>query len=214
MNFFNSIHYLCLDKQDLIEDKTILEDLSNFQVLMKVLWQSDWQDRRETFKTTLSLLFPNYNVGLTPNSIIFLGNESREVISTIDTNNFEILQNIIKDICCVNSLFNKDEVVYNPAGKKAQEIAEKIYKGRQKKKKLQEKQNHKQKSIFTNYISILTVGLSSMSLQDCLNLTVYQIFDLINRYSLYLTWDIDQKIRLAGGKPDSEAENWMKDIHI
>lgn len=213
MEFLNSIYYLCLNKQELIEDKSVLESLSNFQVLMKVLWQSEKKDKKEDFKNTLSLLFPNYNVGLTPNSIVFIDTQSKQVVSTIDSNNFSVLQEVVRDISCINNLFYKEEVVYNPVGKKAQEIAEKIYKGRQKKRKLEEKQGVKQKSIFTNYISILTVGLNSMNLQDCLNLTIYQIFDLINRYSLYLSWDIDQRIRLAGGKPESETENWMKDIH-
>jgi len=52
-----------------------------------------------------------------------------------------------------------------------------------------------------------------MSLQDCLNLTMYQLFDLIERYSLYVNWDLDIKSRLAGGKPDSKPDNWMKNIH-
>jgi hypothetical protein len=31
---------------------------------------------------------------------------------------------------------------------------------------------------------------------------------------LWRDYDVDLKVRLAGGKPDSEVENWMKDIHI
>ena len=42
---------------------------------------------------------------------------------------------------------------------------------------------------------------------------MYQLYDLIERYSLYTNWDIDLRIRLAGGKPDSQAEDWMKNIH-
>ena len=67
--------------------------------------------------------------------------------------------------------------------------------------------------ILSRYVSILTVGLESMSLQDCLNLTLYQIYDLIERYGLYTSWDLDIKSRLAGGKPDSKPDDWMKNIH-
>jgi hypothetical protein len=42
-----------------------------------------------------------------------------------------------------------------------------------------------------------------MSLDDCLNLTMYQLYDLVERYSLYINWDIDIRSRLAGGKPES-----------
>jgi hypothetical protein len=52
-----------------------------------------------------------------------------------------------------------------------------------------------------------------MSLTDCLNLTVYQLYDLIERYGLYISWDLDIRSRLAGGKPDSKPDDWMKNIH-
>ena len=52
-----------------------------------------------------------------------------------------------------------------------------------------------------------------MSLNDCLNLTMYQMYDLVERYSLYLNWDIDIRSRLAGAKGDKPVENWMKNIH-
>jgi hypothetical protein len=68
-------------------------------------------------------------------------------------------------------------------------------------------------SILSQYLSTLTVGLSSMSLHDLLNLTIYQLYDLIERYMLYVNWDLDVRTRLAGGKPDSKPDNWMKPIH-
>jgi hypothetical protein len=68
-------------------------------------------------------------------------------------------------------------------------------------------------SAFAQYISTLTIGLGSMSLQDCINLTMYQLYDLVERYSLYINWDIDLKSRLAGAKPDKPVDNWMKNIH-
>ena len=68
-------------------------------------------------------------------------------------------------------------------------------------------------SIFSQYLSTLTVGLNSMSLEDCMNLTMYQLYDLIERYSLYINWDIDIRGKLAGAKSDKKVDNWMKNIH-
>ena len=68
-------------------------------------------------------------------------------------------------------------------------------------------------SIFSQYLSILTIGLSSMSLQELMELTMFQLYDLVERYQLYINWDIDIKSRLAGAKPDERPENWMKNIH-
>jgi hypothetical protein len=30
---------------------------------------------------------------------------------------------------------------------------------------------------------------------------------------LQVSWDVDLKSRLAGGKPEEQVENWMKNIH-
>ena len=68
-------------------------------------------------------------------------------------------------------------------------------------------------SIFSQYLSVLTIGLESMSLHDCMDLTMYQLYDLVERYSLYVSWDMDIRCRLAGGKPDTQPDNWMKNIH-
>ena len=65
----------------------------------------------------------------------------------------------------------------------------------------------------TRILLILTIALSSMSVQDLIQLTMFQLYDLIERYTLYLNWDLDVRTRLAGGKPDSQPDNWMKDIH-
>lgn len=67
--------------------------------------------------------------------------------------------------------------------------------------------------VLMRYVSILTVGVESMSLDKCINLTVYQLYDLIERYGLHVGWDLDIKSRLAGGKPDDKPDDWMKDIH-
>ena len=67
-------------------------------------------------------------------------------------------------------------------------------------------------SIFSQYLSILSVGLQ-MSLQDLMDLTMYQLYDLVERYQLYISWDIDIRSRLAGAKPDDRPDNWMKNIH-
>lgn len=67
-------------------------------------------------------------------------------------------------------------------------------------------------SVFVRYLSILTVCIP-LSLESLINCTVYQIYDLIERFGLKLDWDIDLKVRLAGGTPNSQPESFMKNIH-
>jgi len=50
---------------------------------------------------------------------------------------------------------------FNPADKKAQEIADKLLRGRQR---VAEQKGESNASIFSQYLSTLTVGLNSMSL--------------------------------------------------
>ena len=102
-----------------------------------------------------------------------------------------------------------DQQAFNPADKKAKEIADKLMRGRQR---VAAQKNNGNGSIFSQYLSILVIGVNQ-NLLDLIKLTMFQLYDLVERYSLYINWDIDIRQRLAGAKPDSQPENWMKNIH-
>ena len=208
--FFMAVQYLCLDKESLIQDETLLSSLTNFQVLMKVLEQSQDKDKKNAVIMLLTLLFPDYIPVITRNSIILTKQGENQPL-LIDDNNFDIFQSVLKEILCVNSLFQGSNVIYNPANDRAKEIAEKLMRGRRKVAEIKSKGNNE--SVLTRYISILTIGSNTMSLEDCLNLNMFQIFDLMERYNAFIEWDVDLRVRLAGGKPDKPVESWMRDIH-
>lgn len=208
--FFMAVQYLCLDKESLIQDETLLSSLTNFQVLMKVLEQSQDKDKKNAVIMLLTLLFPDYIPVITRNSIILTKQGENQPL-LIDDNNFDIFQSVLKEILCVNSLFQGNNVIYNPANDRAKEIAEKLMRGRRKVAEIKSKGNNE--SVLTRYISILTIGSNTMSLEDCLNLNMFQIFDLMERYNAFIEWDVDSRVRLAGGKPDKPVESWMRDIH-
>lgn len=205
-----AVQYLCLDKESLIQDETLLSSLTNFQVLMKVLEQSQDKDKKNAVIMLLTLLFPDYIPVITRNSIILTKQGENQPL-LIDDNNFDIFQSVLKEILCVNSLFQGNNVIYNPANDRAKEIAEKLMRGRRKVAEIKSKGNNE--SVLTRYISILTIGSNTMSLEDCLNLNMFQIFDLMERYNAFIEWDVDLRVRLAGGKPDKPVESWMRDIH-
>lgn len=207
--FFSAAQYLCIDKESLVQDKSISMALTNFQVLMKVLEQSQDKHKKTTIQTLLLLLFPEYQSVFLPNGIILNGQDLPVV--TIDDSNFDIFQDYLKAILCVNNVFQGDNIVYKPANEAAQRIADKIMAGR--KKIAQLKGGEGNSSLLTRYLSILTVGIHSMSLNDVANLTLFQMFDLVERYTAFVEWDIDLRLRLAGGKPDKTVESWMKDLH-
>lgn len=205
-DFFSGIQCLCVSKTMFSQDESLLQNTNNFQIFMTIMQEKEAVEKKNAVQQLFTILFPKHRVMITPRSIVLLDDQGS---ITIDENNFEFLQEKLSQICCLQSGHN-DSQTYNPAGSKAQEIANKIMQGRQK---IAAEKGGNKTSIFSQYLSILTVGLHSMSLQDLMDLTVFQLYDLIERYSLYMNWDIDVRTRLAGGKPDTQPDNWMKDIH-
>lgn len=208
-DYFQAIQYLCLEKRQFIQDESLLETITNFQVLMKILMQPEFKDKKQIILTALQLLFPDRKTLVTPNSIILINKEKES--SIIDESNFPVFQNVLNQVSCTKQIFKGDnDIVYNPVNAAAKKIADKLEASR---RKIAQIKSADQGSVLTRYISILVVGLNSMTLQDCLNLTVFQLFDLVDRYMLQVSWDVDLKSRLAGGKPEEQVENWMKNIH-
>ena len=204
-DFFVAIQCLNIDKNLLRQDKTLLQNTSNFQIFMTIMSEKETKDKKKATQQLLQLLFPKHSIMFTPRSISLIG----EHTCTIDENNFDILQNILRQVFCASNN-NNQQAGFNPANEKAREIAEKLMRGRQRVAELNGSANA---SIFSQYLSILTVGLSSMSLQELMDLTMFQLYDLVERYQLYISWDIDIRSRLAGAKPDDRPDNWMKNIH-
>lgn len=205
-DFFVGAQCLCLNKSMFVEGKDVLANTNNFQIFMTIMSQNEARDKRDAVKQVFTLLFPQYKVMITPRSLV-LSTENGNV--TIDENNFEYLQDILRMVFCSKN-GPMDQQAFNPANDKAKEIAEKLMRGRQR---IAEENGNSNTSVFSQYLSILTIGLNTMRLQDLMDLTMFQLYDLIERYNLYINWDLDIRSRLAGGKPDSRPDNWMKNIH-
>ena len=205
-DFFSGIQCLCLNKSMFVKDESDLSNINNFQIFMTIMSEKEAADKKAAVQQVCTLMFPKNKVLFTPRSILITGGEQS---IQIDENNFEFLQTAISTICCMKT-GPMDQQNFNPANNKAREIAEKLMRGRQR---VAAQKGQSNTSIFSQYLSILTVGLQSMSMQDLMDLTMYQLYDLVERYMLYVNWDMDVRCRLAGGKPESQPDNWMKNIH-
>lgn len=207
--FFNAAQYICLNKEQLVQDETLLQSYSNFQVLMKVLEQSKDKEKKIQLQTLFLLLFPQYQTVILPSGFLLNGQNNKSII--LDENNFDLFQSYVKEILCMSNIFQKENVIYNPANEAAKKIAEKIYAGRRKVAEIQNNQN-KGTSILSRYLSILEVA-KIVSPKEGPELNLFQLFSLMERYMAYLEQDMDNKIRLAGGTVEKPAENWMRDLH-
>lgn len=202
---FIGLQYLTVNKYSYIQNQEYLESTSNFEIFITIINDEKFQQQKNYVYNLLTLLFPKYKIIFSPQSIVLI-NDNKTIL--IDQNNFNILQDYIKQIFCLNNQ-NGQNSGFNPKGRKAKEIADKIMKGR---KKISEEKGEGKESVFTRYLSILSIG-NNKSITELINLTVFQLYDLIERYQLYVSWDIDIKSRLAGAKNENKPENWMKNIH-
>ena len=204
--FFVGVQTLTLHKSMFMDkDKGVPESITNFQIFMTIVNGKETADKKEIVKQLFLIIFPKYKVLFTPNSILFQDDNGNHMV---DASNFESLQEILRMVFCVNST-DMDKQAFNPANDAAKEIAEKLMRGRQRVAAQSGENNH---SIFSQYLSVLFIG-TQLGFNELQTYTMYQIFDLMERYSLYTNWDIDLRCRLAGGKPDTQPDNWMKNIH-
>lgn len=213
--YFSALQMLCFNKQIIVasnpQGSSALQAMNNFQIFMTLVTDSEMKDvkqKREMILSMFVLLFPEYVAQFLPNSIYF-NNPNTKHSFVLDANNFDALQRVLSEMAGMGNTTGGQNSNFNPANEKAAAIAAKLMKGRQRAAESRGNDG----SVLMRYVSILTIGLNSMSLNECLNLTVYQLYDLIERYGLYMSWDLDIRSRLAGGKPDSKPEDWMKNIH-
>ena len=200
-DYFTGAQLLCFNKSMLDQDKIDLSNQSDFQIFMTVMSQPEAKKQKDSVINTLSLLFPSQQVIFTPRSMMIGG-------KMIDDSNFLALQEILKDICCIKSQLGQAGG-YNPADRRAKEIADKLAEAN---KKIAKQKGEEDASVISQYTSILAVGLQ-LSLREVNEYTLYQIFDQVERFGLWVAWDIDIKGKLAGATSDSKPDNWMKNIH-
>lgn len=204
-DFFTGIQLLCLKKENFIQDKALRAQTTNFQLFIHSMNEKQLADKRACVEQALFLLFPQMRqVVFLPGSIIL---NFEQTTVNIDENNFEEIQNVLQKVFCLDKNEIKD---FKPKEGKATEIAEKLARAR---KRVAAQKADGEGNMIAKYISVLTIGVPSMTFKDCCELTFYQLQDLVERYSLYLNWDLDIRSRLAGAKGDKPVEDWMKNIH-
>lgn len=212
LEYFSVLSTFCFNKELLMaqnpQGASNLAPMSNFQIFMTMVNEAK-AVQKEDVLSVFTLLFPGYTAQFLPRSVFFVNPQTQHTF-ILDETTFDFFQPVVREVGGYNNKAKDSELNYNPANEKAAAIAAKLMKGRAR---VAEIKGEGQGGTLSKYVSILTVALQSMSLSDCLDLTIYQLYDLIERYGLYMSWDLDIRSRLAGGKPDSKPDDWMKNIH-
>lgn len=144
----------------------------------------------------LGLLFPNAEINIYQDNIMIKQND---IISLIDKDNLLEFKNIIKKMFKLDFLFSGGGQTqdYNPANEAAKKIAEKFKQSRAK--IAAEKGEENKVGIIENYVSILSVGLKTTPKYICETMTLYNLLTIFERFKLKMEWDLDIKVKLAGG---------------
>ena len=109
------------------EDKVDLSNKSDFDIFMSIMIDSkspEIKNQQICVRMVLALLFPQYQINFTPSGIVFINNEDKSQMGTITNMNFDEFKNILSNMFCLNIVSPEKE--YNPAGKLAKKIADKL----------------------------------------------------------------------------------------
>lgn len=201
-DFFTAVQTLCISKDMIQQGETLLEDITNFQIFMTVIKEKEMAKKKAMVQQLLLMILPNNKVTFTPNSLLIMGGPETIII---DEKNFDALQDVVREIFCLKSSASQS---FNPVNSEAKKIADKLMRGRQR----IAAEKGGTGSVLAQYTSSLSIGLH-IPITEFSKYTLYQLYDSIERFGLYIDWDIDIRSRLAGATPNGSPENWMKDIH-
>lgn len=212
--FFTGCEFLNFskDKIENIEDKNNLKDASDFEILMTVM--NDKQNQKvihnkQCMLDVLSLLFPDYNIGFLPMSIIISKENERHLI---DKDNFNSFKKVINQIFCLSDTVGQKQK-YNPGGPQAKALVQKFKKRQRKLAELKNRGKEKQKiEILSRYISILAVG-EHKDMNQLYQYSIPQLFNEFNRFRLKEDFEMYLQLKIAGAQNLEEVKNWMGDLH-
>lgn len=194
------------------EGNSRLSMYDDFQVLMAIA--NEDIGVRNTIDNLFSLIL-DYDYEYAAGSINFYikDKKTQGIIGQLNPRNFDAFSRTISELFLPTST-SEDEEEYKPANDKAAEIAAKLKAGREKVKNIKG-QETKVRSMFANYISILSIGLA-MDIHVLYTYTPFQLYDAIRRFMVKGAYDLYQRISTMPMMDTSKMDvpdNWMDDIY-
>lgn len=203
-NFHVAVRFLTMDKEEFSQDKSDLENMSDFDIIMSIVQDKTGIEYKINCLQILTLLFPDYTIKFTSQKILLLREENRE----INKDNFPIFKDILLDMFCLREMEEKSK--YNPKDGRAAKIAEKLKKGAAARAKKKGKKVDDSLSLYEYYISILAVG-ENKDWNQLLEYTVPQLTDEFKRFQRKNEFDAYRQAIMAGAQNLEEVHHWMVD---
>lgn len=213
-NFWIGCQYLTFSKDKMNDqDKNHLKDISNFNILMKIINQktAEAMQTRNRITMLLSLLFPGYITKIIPTGF-FLFKQGEKTTHLIGENEFEDFGKCIQNIFCLNTFMSKSQLKYNVEGPQGRALVKKFEQRQRRLQRQRGEGDSSQINILSQYVSILAVG-QHKDMNSLLQYTVYQLFDEFQRFQLKENFQFYMEAKMAGAKDLKDVQNWMMDIH-
>lgn len=222
VNFFIAVSSLTKDyKKSILQDNSNLDSLTNFDIIMSIMREKT-EDGKLIFMNIfqlLELLFPDYKINMTPQSIILQDRKNAEdsspQVHIIDKNNFDDFSQIIYEMFGLAALTGDVTQDYNPAGDRARALVEKFKKKREYLAQLKKDRGEDTAvaSIFGRYLNILAVG-ERKDKNELAQYSVYQLIEEFKRFELKEAFDYTIQAKMAGATKIKDAKDWMQDITL
>ncbi len=183
--------------------KELIKNINEYIILLQYL-QTD-EILVQDFELLCNLLFIDYKIQLLQGNLIMKSLNSGLQDIQFDLEFFLKLKDVVKEIFKLNKITENSSL--NPKGKLAEKIASKMQKTRAK----IEKMNGPRKvDILSHYISILSIGTNALNISTIKDLTIYQLYDQLERFNLYSQYQSSTQAAMAGAKVD--IVDWLKKI--
>ncbi len=183
------------------EDKEFFDGFEEYQIIKMFL--DNEPDLQENMNLILNLIIKDISLlKFNPEFILLKLESGQQYI--INNDSFLVIKDIISQIFVLQN----SEPEFKPANKLAEDIANKLKKRREKLDSLNGKKDH---TVLGDFISILMIGLGFLNIKEVLNLTIYQIFNLIKRFGLYNQHNTQVQALLQGAE-DIELVDWLQKI--
>ena len=190
------------------EDIQIFSKITSFEYLLGLMSQQPYISLY--LIQLLKLFFPDYYLELNSDDndvyINMINKNNEEKKFQINKENYDLIITYIEKI--INLNFEKKEDDYNPINEQARKIAEKL---KESHKKLQEIKNKNGEDYFYAKIINLLRGTGYFDMQSLLNMTIYQLTQTYQRFSLYDGRQI-QTIYHAAGAEIKDFIDWTQEI--
>jgi len=187
------------------ENNPLINEYSDFQLLMAMLNQDD--NIKKSINSFFQLIFPRYRIEIRETDICFYENDNR--VGMINSFNYLVFCQTINQLFGLSS-----DKKYNPANKKAEELAEKFKKRAEILARKKGKTNDSP-SLFASYISILAVGMN-IDINILFNYTPFQLQDIFARYWKKVNSDFYQRVSTMPMMDTSkmeEPESWTDNLY-